>query len=73
MNDDILFDPWNRKKKRKEYAFTRVPVEFDEALRLRVPIDGFKNKAEYMRHLAKELRPTARELKEKGLLKDEDY
>jgi hypothetical protein len=61
-----------KKKKKEEMLPVRIPASFLQAADLKVISEGFPNRNDYLRELANQLKPTIKELKKKGLLKDEE-
>lgn len=63
--------PW---KLKEPSVPARVPKDFLDVARLNCSIKGYASTQDYLKALAKELRPTVEELRKRGLIKfEEDY
>lgn len=61
-----------KKKIQDDFVLTRIPKEFLEVVDMRIITDDFGSRAEFLRVLGKKIRPTADDLKNKGLIRKDD-
>jgi hypothetical protein len=61
-----------KKKIQDDFVLTKIPREFLEVVDMRIIADDFGSRAEFLRVLGKKIRPTANDLKSKGLIRKDD-
>jgi len=61
-----------KKKIQHDFVLTKIPREFLEVVDMRIIADDFGSRAEFLRVLGKKIRPTANDLKSKGLIRKDE-
>lgn len=61
-----------KKISKKKSKSIMVPIEFLEIVEIKSITEGYPNRNDFLRAIAKDWRPTIKELKDRGLLSDDE-